>query len=73
MKTMTGWANKVEMLLVPANNTEELQISCSASNSAGELTETTRVEVTGKYAQSVRVRLGLSLIGRDHDVAMPAL
>ena len=47
MRTTSGWANKVEFSLVPASNTEELEISCSASNSAGQLTETTRLEVTG--------------------------
>ena len=43
-----GWANKLEFSVLPTNNTEELQISCSASNSAGQLTETSRLEVTGE-------------------------
>ena len=43
-----GWANMAEFSVLPTNNTEELQISCSASNSAGQLTETSRLEVTGE-------------------------
>ena len=49
MRTKSGWFNKMEFSLLPANNTEELLISCSATNSAGQLTETTRLQVTGEF------------------------
>ena len=48
MESGAGWANMAEFSVLPTNNTEELQISCSASNSAGQLSETSRVEVTGE-------------------------
>ena len=54
MKTDSGWwANKEEVVVVPANTTEELQISCLATNSAGEMSETTRLEVTGEFSSLI--------------------